>query len=517
MSAGRRARMAALAATAVLVSVACGGGDPDAGAPAAGAEPQRGGSLVLARATDAQTLDPPRCATLSSWGQCQAVFGTLLGLDPETAEIGPGMAESFTSEDGVHWTLTLRESLTFTDGTPFDADAVTFNWDRITDPVNLSPGLQIATGMVYEAVDPRTVEITLDAVNWTMPWALYGELAFIGSPTAIAEHGPEFGNSPVGAGPFRFESWARGTRMILTRNESYWDQPRPHLDRIEFATIGADDQRLNALRAGDIDVMVTVSQEYADRATAEGFLAHSTPALSGQGVSVSHTRGALAAPEVREAVARLVDSAQINDAVYGGAVTETFAEPGSILHDPQARYPGVDVARAQQLIDGYLARTGENAVVLTYKLLAGVPQQARVAELLQAQLQRVRGLRLEIEQTDAAAFFADRQSGNYQLMLMAVQETNPDQLHRYFHTDGGQNSTGYSDPATDAALDRARATEAPAARIDAYREATRHIAANFGLVPWTYQQTHLLSDESVGGVEPNYSYFLRSEAAWKQD
>lgn len=233
-------------------------------------EPQRGGTINYSYNTEPQSVDPATCAIGIGLAPCQAVFGALMYYDIESGEFEPGMAESLTTEDGQTWMLELRPNMTFTDGTPFDADAVAFNWQRILDPALLSSSAVTAKSISWEVIDPQTVKITADKVNHQLPLSFTEDLAFIGSPTAIAAKGPDFGNSPVGAGPFTLTSWSRGSEMVLDRNPNYWDQPRPYVDRVVMKTIAADDQRFNALQAGELDIMAVTLQKYADRAEAAG-------------------------------------------------------------------------------------------------------------------------------------------------------------------------------------------------------------------------------------------------------
>lgn len=140
------------------------------------------------------------------------MYGALLNYDFDTGEIEPGMAESFTTEDGKTWTLKLRPGLTFTDGTPFDAAAVAFNWDRALDPALLSPSAAVAKTIDWEVVDPTTLSVTAQDVNYQLDFGLTEALAYIASPTAIKEKGPDFGSNPVGAGPFTLTSWRAAPR-----------------------------------------------------------------------------------------------------------------------------------------------------------------------------------------------------------------------------------------------------------------------------------------------------------------
>ena len=229
---------------AALLLTSCSGNQ--SAANVASGNPQSGGTLTYSFNTDAQSLDPAMCAFGAGFASCQAVFGALMYYNVTSHEFEPGMAESLESGDGKIWTLKLRPNVTFTDGTPFDADAVAFNWQRALDPALLSPSATAAGSITWIVTDPLTVEITSNDVNYQLPLAMTETLAYIGSPTAIKNKGPDFGNAPVGAGPFTLKSWARGTEMILDRNPNFWDQPRPYVDQLVIKTIPADDQRFNA-------------------------------------------------------------------------------------------------------------------------------------------------------------------------------------------------------------------------------------------------------------------------------
>ena len=187
-----RPRAAAAIGTAVamaVLSTGCSGSSSPAGASSA--EPQRGGTLTYAFNTEAQSVDPATCAIGVGMHPCQAIYGALMYYDPESREFEPGLAESFTTDDGRTWTLTLRPNLTFTDGTALDASAVAFNWDRILDPAQLSRAATVARTLRWEVVDPLTLRVVSEDVNYQLPLALTEDLAFVGSPAAIKQKGAD--------------------------------------------------------------------------------------------------------------------------------------------------------------------------------------------------------------------------------------------------------------------------------------------------------------------------------------
>ncbi|WP_280436347.1 ABC transporter substrate-binding protein [Nocardia carnea] len=506
--------LGAVAATTLLLT-SCAGVATVQRQPAGA--PRHGGTVTLAWNTESQSVDPVTCAIGIGLGPCQAIYGALLYYDPDTREVVPGMAESFTSKDGKHWTLKLRPGVLFTDGTPFDAAAVAFNWERALDPSKLSPSSAAAKTMSWEVVDALTLAVTSASVNHQLPYQLTESLAFVGSPTAIERKGADFANAPVGAGPFVFTSWARGTELVLERNPGYWDSPRPYLDRFVYKTIPADDQRYNALQADEVDVMVVVSDRYADRARAAGMEVVQSTMLGGNGVRLS-SRGALADPDLRTAIGKLIDNKQILAAAFpGDEGADYFMPEDHPLFDETAKWPEKDVDGAQLLIDRYRARHGGGKVVLSYITTAGSPVLTRVAEVLQAQLQQADGLELVIEPLDGAGYASALVSGNYDLILSSLGTAHPENLFRIFHTKGSGNPAKYSNPTVDRALELTHTSSDPAVVDKAYRTAIRELVATTAYRYWRPSKTSLLLRPEVYGVEPAYQYWMRPESAWIQE
>lgn len=508
------AALSAGAAVSLFLTSCSGGAAAGPSEPAGDA--QNGGTVTFAFNTDAQSVDPVTCAIGIGVGPCQAIYGALLYFDYETREIVPGMAESFTSDDGRTWILRLRPGMTFTDGTPFNAEAVAFNWQRTLDPSLLSPSKSAAEAITWSVVDDTTLTVVSNVVNYQLPFQLTEPLAFVGSPTAIAQKGANFANAPVGAGPFTLGSWARGTEMVLNRNAGYWDQPRAYVDKLVYKIIPADDQRYNALQTGEVDIMSVVSEKYVKRAKSAGMDVITTTQLGGNGVRLS-SRGALADPDLRNAVGKLIDNEQIRAAAFPDDPGSThFFSDDHPLYDDAAVWPEKDVDGAQKLVDGYRERNGGKEVVLKYVTTAGSPVLNRVAELLQAQLGAVEGLKLEIQPLDGSGFATALVSGNYDLILNSLGGAYPDNLYRVFHTDGAGNTAGYSNPIVDQALELTHSSNDPSVVDEAYKTAVREIVATNAYRYWRPAETSLLIRPGVHGVQPLYQYWLRSDLVWKQ-
>ncbi|TDO46395.1 peptide/nickel transport system substrate-binding protein [Kribbella sp. VKM Ac-2527] len=499
--------------TAALVA-GCSGGTAT-GSEGGSGSPKRGGQLILATNTEPATLDPATCATYG-WERCEPIFGTLLRYDQDMAVFEPGMAESFESADGKTWTLKLRSGLKFTDGTPFDAAAVVFNWDRIKDPKTLSPAASIAKKMTWSVVDPLTVKVTVAQTNYQLPWALVLSLSMIGSPAAIQKAGPDFGNAPVGAGPFVFKDWTRNTQITYERNNGYWEEGKPYADRLVTKTILQDDQRLNALRAGEINVDWSLLTKDAKKMAAEGFNVYKEPLVGGTGLRINFKDADLKDPDLRQAILKAVDSEQINAAVYpGDRAADAFFPPDHAYRDDTVgTYPKKDLEGAQKLFDSYLAKTGKSSLSLTFGSYAGVPLLEQVAQLLQSQLQKIKGLTIDIKATDSPTLQKSLSSGTFQLAMSGVLSQQADYIYDVFHSDGTLNYSGYANPKVDKALEITRSAKDEKTVADAYQVVNGEISKDAPMRFWRYQTGHLYTPKYVKGVKMSALSATFIEGVW---
>ncbi|MEE2034858.1 ABC transporter substrate-binding protein [Rhodococcus chondri] len=483
-----------VAVASVMVAAGCGSGGATGSDGAGSDTPVRGGELVMAVNVEGQTMDPVWCAT-HAFDRCAPVFGTLLRFDTEDEQFVPGMALAFDSEDGRTWTLKLRDGIRFSDGTTFDADAVVFNWERVKDPANLSPSARIAAPLTWRVVDPLTVEVTSEQPNFQLPWALAQGMGMIGSPAAIAQLGADFGNAPIGAGPFLLEKWIRNSEARFTANPDYWDEGAPYLDSFVLKVIGQDDQRLNALRAREIDIDWSLLSKDARAIEAEGFTVHALPLVGGTGLNFNFDDSDLKDPQLRLALLKTFDSAQINSAVYpGDEPVDAFLFPDSPYRDDSlGTFPEKDPEGAQKLFDEYLTRSGKTDLTLRLSTFAGLPALGQVAQILQSQAQQIHGLTIEIEAMDYATLQGVLRSGNYQLGIAATLSQHMDAIYDTFHSDGTNNITGYTNPKVDEALEASRASKDSMVVADAYKVINGEISKDAPLRNWRYQTGYLFT------------------------
>lgn len=435
--------------------------------------------------------------------QATAIFDRLFYQDPETHELKMQIAESLTSQDDVVWDLKLNDGVKFTDGTPYDAEAVKFNWTRVAEPSN---GAWAAAGMSpvksLEVVDPLTLRITLKSEYATFPLLVDKYLNYIGSPTAIRELGDEFAQKPVGAGPFMVDSWLRDSDLVLTKNPQYWIAGQPHLDKLVFQQIIDDEQRYNSFVSGELTgAFAGPNTLYGQRAKDAGFTVETEMAGGGIVMMFNTKEAPLDNPEIRKAVAKAVDLAKVNEVANQGtneAPETLFPEGSPFYSDVKLPTSQPDPAFAQNVFDKYAAEKGgplEFAIQST-------PATATQFEMLQAQLNAYENVNVTLSTVQATALYPTVAAGDFQAAAWANYGDDPDTaMYEYYHAGDRGNFTRIDDPALTEAFEAGRSSGDTEGRAAAYLEAQERIA---DLVPEVFIQRWTFNYLLQSGVE-NFS------------
>ena len=276
-------RRTVLAVTAAVVLVtACGGDDDDDADPdttggtavataTPGADRRRTTAGLGARrrraATTPADVDPD--ATLrygaanlvtrfdahkSSNGYDQnwlaPVYDRLIWQTPEV-ELEPGLATEWGFTDDLHFEMTLRDGVTFSDGTPFDAAAVAANIDRAKNVEGSGLAAYLASVDTVEVVDPTHVRFVLNRPDATLPMQLATRPGMMISPAAFEN--PDLDSNPVGSGPYELVEYREGDMAAYERRDDYWNPDYAGVKRIELYYIPDSTTRLNGLRTGALD------------------------------------------------------------------------------------------------------------------------------------------------------------------------------------------------------------------------------------------------------------------------
>jgi peptide/nickel transport system substrate-binding protein len=366
------------------------------------------------------------------------IFEGLTRFAPDGSVV-PGLASSWeVSQDGLQYTFTLRDGVSFHDGSAFDADDVVFSLDRARaeDSTNAQKGLFAGIASV-EASDPGTVVITLEQPNGGLPFNLAWGDAVIVAPESI----DSAKTAPIGTGPFVFSKWVQGDRVEIVRNPDYWGEAAK-LDKATFKFISEPTAAFAALMAGDVDAFpVYPAPENLPQLDADPRF--SVVLGSTEGETILSTNNKLAPFDnklVRQAVAHAIDRSAIIDGAmfgYGTPIGTHFAPHHPAYLDLTENSP-YDPEKAKAL----LAEAGHADGFETTLKLPPPSYARRGGEIIAAQLREV-GINVQISNLEWAQWLEQVFRGkDYGLTIVSHTEpmdigiyANPDYYFQYDNAD----------------------------------------------------------------------------------
>ncbi len=493
-------------------------------------DPKYGGTLRVALMMEPETLDPHVTGNEDPYVVMMNIFDTLVYRDQE-GEFRPGLAEAWLwNTEGTLYTFKLRPHVTFHDGTPCNAEAIVYNFDRIVDPATKSKFAASILGP-YEssrAIDDLTVEVTFREP--IAPTALLDSLSqawmSIVSPTAAKKWGPDdFGRHPVGSGPFVFSDWTPQGRITLVRNEAYnWATPafehsgKAYLDQIEFVVIPEDATRAAALETGEIDVGLELGEEAVAVLPTKGLEIVSGDIPGCPIVFWMNTRNPILSDvQVRQAILYAFDSRLLADTVYRGTVGPAYGPigPTTWAYDPslESMYP-FDPDKAGALLDqagwtmnektGVREKASEQLEIDLYDMF-----DKRRGEFLQALLRDV-GIKLNVHIVSGDLLWQVYVEGTAAMASLWMTYSDPDVTRLVFHSssiDGGYNFSGYQNTELDRMLTAAVGETDSALRKDLYYEIQELIMSKALIVPVTARRSHNGVSPNVGGFRLDRGQF----------
>lgn len=307
--------------------------------------------LTLAMSAQSETLDPQTTSATSSFQVTKSLYDTLVEVDPE-GEIVPGLATAWeVAADGKQIAFTLDEA-TFHDGTPFGSADVKATLERLMAEETASPKAEeFKTIQAVETPDPRKVVLHLSEPTPALLASLASGWGAVLPSEKIAE-GYDFGNEPVGTGPFRLDTWVRDSHLQLSRFDDYY-QVAPQLGSITVRFVPDSAVQLQGLLSGEFDVIDTVAT--ADLPVLEGSpeveLVQEPSGLV-LVAAINNRRPYLSDPRVRHALNFAIDKETVLDVAYGGGQpVGTFMEVGSPWLPDSVQPYGYEPERAKEMLE----------------------------------------------------------------------------------------------------------------------------------------------------------------------
>lgn len=483
----RGSTLARLVAVVLLVLLVWPLSVASTGWAAATPTPQRGGILIIGRASDSVTLDPNDSPDTESTIVSGLIGDSLVRFKPGTLEVEPWLARSWqVLDNGLRWRFRLRTDVKFTDGTPLNAQAVEFTFKRMIDqshPYNKYGKWNLALAIYTQvkdvkAVDNQTVDFILTEPFAPFLTALASPRGAIVSPTAVQKDPQNFFRAPVGSGPFKVAEWLKDNRITLERNEAYWEQV-PYLDRVIFRVIPENTTRALGLFRGDIHVMIAVDPTSYQIIKRNAFLVvQQSPGLQHSYLGPNLLKKPFDDVRVRRALYHAINRKALVENFWIGASLARGVMPPVMLgfHDG-LRWPEYDPDRARALLREAGLPDGFRTSISTFDGgRSHTPEPAKAAQAVQADLARV-GIQAEIKLLEINALLGEVRAARHDMYLAGFNPLIPDAWTIMFTQFDSRravigranNFSFYRNPEYDALNDQANQATNPAARAAVYR------------------------------------------------
>lgn len=484
-------------------------------------------------------LDPAVITDGISAKVTRQVFDNLVKYRGPTTEVEPALAERWeVSPDGRVWTFHLRPGVRFHDGDPVDARAVVWNFERWWKSDHPQHANQIKAGQTFEyweaqfggfddksivsrveALDPRTVRITLKQPQAPFLQNLAMFVFAIASPRAVERWGTEFGKHPVGSGPFRFVEWKPNQEVVLEANPDYWGV-KPRVRRVVVRNIRDNAQRVAALKAGEVHAIEGINPDDLKVIQADpGLYVLLRPTNTTGYVAFNYKVREFQERRVRLAFAHAINKKALVDALYGGTgqVAAQFQPPPLWGHNPELKGYPYDPARAQALLreagfgGGLSQITWEDGrrepLVFWYMSRSRpyFPAPKEIAEAIAADLGKV-GIKVQLQTTEWAVYLDRRKNGQLPLYMLGWTGDNgdPDNFLCYFFCNPGASREGfYANRALADLLLRAQSLTSQAERARLYRQAEQMLHDDVARLFIAHNSPPLAFSKKVRGYVPN--------------
>jgi peptide/nickel transport system substrate-binding protein len=526
-------RRSSLAAVLLLLA-ACGGAPAASGADAG--PPRPGGTLRFAVSSDQGCVDPQQVGSNDSIYSLRQVVDSLTDQDPATGELRPWLATAWEGNaDATAYTFTLREGVTFSDGTPLDAAAVQANFDAVQ---RLGPRGSLPKGYLagYQGTtveSPTRFTVTFDEPNVQFLQGTSTHSLGVLSPATVARADDDRCASVVGSGPFVLDSYVRDESITLTKRAGYawgsslWEhQGEAYLDRIEFRVVPESGVRVGSLQSGEVDAVGNIAQQDEGPLVAAGvqLLARPNPGIP-FGITFNHATPLGADPAVREAVSLGIDRAEVVSTVHTSQTrpatsalassTPSYADQSALLgFDPARASAVLDAAGWTPGADGVRVKDGQPlAVELTW--FANAAANRPTVELLQQQLRAV-GIDLQVRERPIAENTPTMQEGRFTAVWGNLTRADPDILRSQYSTGGNNYYRLAAGPLDDLLAAQAAQPDA-AARAETVAQAQQLLVRNHHTVPVVELTTVLGVAANTHGVAFDASSRIQLHDAWKAE
>lgn len=458
------------------------------------------------------------------------VCESLLRLNPDYT-LSPGLAESFEHPTPETWVYTIRDGVTFHDGTPLTAADVVASMNRHLDPAVGSSWYSVYQNVVsIEQTGDRQVTVTESLPDSQFNLAMGGSAGVIESAATLEASGADYGNSTGGVnctGPFSLAEWKSGESITLQRYDDYWDDElRARSGEVEFIFMNDSTARVNALKSGEVDGGWMIPMDAVAQLESSGVGdVHFGMSTAVSSLIVSNLDGPLGDLRVRKALLMALDRQGIVDAAAKGygdvtnALTTESVWVGASDAALESAFEGLDeypydLDEAKRLVE----EAGAVGEEITYATAPIGSDFNIIAQATAAAAESI-GLKATIETVTPNAYtalFSDPSAREgIDLFYTVWYLSSPDPLEMYsvLRTDEFSNYGGWSDPEFDQVVNEAIAIDDPAARSEKTAEAQRMANEQLPWLPLFTGPMPVFVGERITGVAPSIAFLYHPWAA----
>jgi peptide/nickel transport system substrate-binding protein len=502
----------ALLTLVALIAAACGGGsdssEPSGGGgttPADEGKPQPGGTITYGIEGKTTAFCPPRGQwAISAIMVASSLYDTLTRPTDDPNVYAPYLAESVEpNEDNTSWTITLRDGVTFHDGTPVDAAAVTQNIEEWRKGILLNFVFQNIKTVTAVGTDTVVVDMTVPWVDF--PAFLYTTgRAAIAAPAQLSS--PDCDTDLIGSGPFKLKSFDPTTGDVsVVKNKDYWREGLPYLDGINWKPQEESSQRIRGLQGGQFDI--THSSGGLDLSEVKSTVPSASIFEEPDGrMEISHTLLNVTRPPLddltaRQAVAYAIDRDRLNDISNKGTsrLADQVFDTDIMGYLPDLKYPEQDIAEAKKLVQEYKdAHDGKFEFDIQSTFDATTQALFKDVKRQLAEVGVTVNLPTPVDQANLISQAIGGEVDAFGWRNYPGQD--PDTLYVWFYGGSVVNFNHLDDPVINSALDEGRISDDPDVRTAAYEKFNKQMTDqlyNF----WTwYTQWFAAHQPNVHGI-----------------
>ena len=469
-----------------------------------------------------ETIDPALNSSNDGGNMLQHLAEGLLKMD-KNGNMIPGLAESYeVSDDGLTYTFKLRKGLKWSDGSDLTAKDFVYSWKRVADPNTAAPygqdvlgkvkGYEEAAGGNIDALAVSAPDDTTFVVELANPVPFFDRIAAFSTLVPVQEatieaNGDAWTLSPetnVTAGPYKLAEFTDGDRIVLEKNENYWDKDSITFDKITYRLIEDPNAAYTAYKQGEVSMIKSVpSEEIPALKGTEEF--HVDPLMGIYYLSFNTAKKPFDNEDVRMALSLVIDRDYVANTVMQGTYlpANKMIGPGVSDAAPDSSFEKVteekytkgvgsgdyeaDVAKAKELLAKAGYPDGQGFPTIEYST-NDQGYHKSVAEYLQNVWKEKLGINTDIAIKEWKVFTADRRAGNYDVARngWVMDWNDPSNLLNLFVTDSGNNDGKISIPEYDELMEKASTTMNVDERFDYLHKAEQLLLDHAALTPVAY-------------------------------